>query len=238
VRKVGFLVLALSIIFTQSTAFGGDALSKNPILYIGDSISVGAFGTAIDAALRRISTQVTSEASCGSTPRDWLPQTGTSAPAYVKTYCGYWKKFGDGTGDEMRMTSFNTPQLPEEIKSVHPQLTVVQLGTNIASKPDPMSYLAAVREMLQDIKNAGSQCVWIGPPSWNNPIFLQKNMVATDEMLAREAAQFGCFYVHTMKFTAAPTEGDGVHPKPQLAKQWADAVLRRIRATLQKDIRR
>jgi hypothetical protein len=219
-RKLGPLVLALSFIFTHASAFADSQLSENPILYIGDSISYGKFGATIDAALRQLSSHVTTEASCGSTPSNWLPQTGTNAPPYAKTVCGFWKKFGADPSDEIRMKNYNTPQLLQELSSIHPKLTIVQLGTNIASKKNPLSTFGSVREMLQDIKNAGSQCIWIGPPSSHTPIIPEKNMTATDEMLAAEATKIGCFYVHTMTFTTAPPTGDGIHPGPQLAKEW------------------
>jgi hypothetical protein len=233
------LLLAISPFAILNAAL---ADSSSPILYIGDSITFGYFGGIIDTALRQISTQVTTEASCGSSPSNWLPQPGANPPAYAKTICGFWKKTPT---DEFRTKKdpatgkqepYNTPQIAQELATIHPKITIVQLGTNIAVTKNPLSSFNTVRQMMQDIKNAGSACIWIGPPSANSPAIPAANLNITDQMISDEAGKQGCYYVHTVTFTKAPPYGDGIHPYPPLAKDWADDVLKRIDSTLKQDI--
>jgi hypothetical protein len=228
---------------TSATAFADGQLSDSPILYIGDSISDGPFGEYIDSALRQISSKVLTEASCGSSPKNWLPQTGPNPAPYAETPCGFWKKTGPNLTDEYR-TGKNekhiTPQITEELASFQPQVTLVQLGTNIAVNPFPTALLSTVRDMIQDILSAGSKCIWIGPPNANSPNITQKSLIATDLMIHGEADRQGCYYIRSMDFATAPPntgpDNDGIHPGPELARTWANGVLALATSVVMADI--
>jgi len=206
------------------------AASKGPVLFIGDSISYGKFGEVIDSAMRKISEKVVSEASCGSAPATWVTMPGQPGHVYEKTVCGFWKKeqSEDLPGD--RSKEHYTPKVEEEIQRIHPRITIVQLGTNIAAADDPESQLPPTRQLMHEIRASGSRCIWIGPPDADSLIVTREKLKITDEMLKTEALAQGCFYVDTLSFTSFPPgPGDGIHPSPELSEQWANEVLERIR---------
>jgi hypothetical protein len=222
-----FLLAAALSLFMPGSA---PASSEGPILFIGDSISYGKFGEVIDSAMRKISENVVSEASCGSTPATWVTMPGQPGHVYKKTVCGFWKKeqSEDLPGD--RSKEHYTPKIEEEIQRIHPRITIVQLGTNIAAADDPERQITTIRQLMHEIKASGSSCIWIGPPDADSRIVTRDKLKITDEMLMAEAHAQGCFYVDTLSFTSFPPgPGDGIHPSPKLSEQWADEVLERIR---------
>jgi hypothetical protein len=220
--RLSILILSLTLC---STAFARADQSSSPILFIGDSISYGKFGETVDTALRDLSKNVVSEASCGSTPETWLTKPGQSGHTYAKTVCGFWKK----AESEEREKVHNTPKIEEELRSIHPKFTIVQLGTNIAAGRDPMTYKASVQQMMQAIRSAGSQCIWIGPPDADSKVVTRAKLTVTNEMIRSEAKSEGCSFIDTLSFTHYTSKlGDGIHPGPQLAEDWADEVNQRM----------
>src|SRR4051794_26498898 len=99
------------------------------ILMIGDSLSVGKFGEAIQIHLAK-NHRVAAYASCGSSPEHWL----ASEPPFV-TKCGYRERTTDSdyftdwmNGRAPRPT--RTPKLADLVRKHKPTILVVQLGTN------------------------------------------------------------------------------------------------------------
>jgi hypothetical protein len=209
-------------------------ISQEPILYIGDSISYGKFGQTIDESLRGVSAHVLSEASCGSTPATWMTTPGQAGHSYAKTVCGFWRK-GD---TEERSKEHLTPKIEEELSTEHPRVTVIQLGTNIAASSNPAAQRATVRHMMQEIRASGSQCVWIGPPDANSTVVTREKLGVTNEMIRSEALSAGCTFIDTLSFTRFPPgPGDGIHPSPHLAEQWADDVINRAMPEIETALR-
>ena len=225
--KVSLLIAALGLL-AFAPIQGQAAEEQNGFLYIGDSISYGKLGQVIDTALRTISENGVTEASCGSSPATWLTLPGQPGHVYVKTVCGFWRK---GETEE-RVKVHNTPKIQEELQNLHPKLTIVQLGTNIAAGSHPLTQEASVREMMQEIRAAGSQCIWIGPPDANSTVVTRDKLQITSEMIQTEASAQGCFYVATLSFTHFPAgPGDGIHPSPQLSAAWAQLILQKMLPT-------
>jgi hypothetical protein len=208
------------------------SLSASPVLYVGDSISYGKFGTAVDSALRQLSANVVTESSCGSAPSNWLPQVGDHPPPYSQTICGFWEKTPT---QEFRIKIHNTPQIQEELNTLLPVVTVVQLGTNIASRKDPAALRPTVHQMMDVIRNSGSQCIWVGPPDAHSTIVTREKLKITNDMIREEADSEGCAFVDTLSFTQFPdtAPGDGIHPDPQLSETWGEAVADRVAPLVQ-----
>ena len=123
----------------------------------------------------------------------------------------------------------NTPKIQEELQNLHPKVTIVQLGTNIAAGSHPLNQEASVREMMQEIRAAGSQCIWIGPPDANSTVVTRDKLKITSEMIQTEASAQDCLYVDTLGFTHFPeVPGDGIHPSPTLAATWAQLILQKM----------
>ena len=99
------------------------------ILMIGDSLSCGKFGEAIQMHLA-LKHRVSAYASCGSSPEHWL----ATEPDFI-TKCGYRQRTTDSdiftdwvNGRAPRPT--RTPKLADLIRKHKPTMLVVQLGTN------------------------------------------------------------------------------------------------------------
>jgi hypothetical protein len=222
--KIGSLGhLAIIACFCCGTALAS-GVSSQPILYVGDSIADGLFGATVDRGLRTLSDNVTTLAWCGSTPATWL----NNAPR-ARTICGFWEH--DPSGSQSRSLPKTPPDFVSELKQVKPQVTVVQLGTNIAAIYPTLDgkAVASVKAMMDAIKKHGSQCVWIGPPpvdpAKEDRISAEK-LQQTSDMIKSVAASQGCTYIDTLR--SIPVVGgptlDGIHPTGFLGQTWADKI--------------
>jgi hypothetical protein len=211
-------------------------VSQQPILYIGDSISYGKFGSTVDTALRSVSSQVTTIASCGSSPSTWLTPPGSTGHTYQTTPCGFWEK---GESEERAKTHI-TPKIEEELSKLHPRITIVQLGTNIAASSDPTSpsQVAAITQMMEKIRASHSQCIWITPaPGYEKykakdpktgkmtsiTAVTPEKISAVRNMIDQIAKQQGCITIDALA-TESPPSSDNVHPGPIVAAQWGEHV--------------
>jgi len=189
------LVIILMCFFNSSWSDDG-VLPK--ILYIGDSHSYGKLGTTIEKNLKPISSHLVLESSCGSTPGTWLSKTGRE-----KTVCGFWKKDGE---TEIRTTEHANPKLSDELANYHPDITIVQLGTNIAANEHPLNSSANIEQVLQEIELTNSRCIWIGPPDANSKVVTKEKLKITNDLLINLTTIHGCQYVDSLKLTTFPLD--------------------------------
>lgn len=189
----------------------------NPtILYVGDSHSYGKLGTTIDKNLSSISERVILEASCGATPNTWL---GTNK--FEKTVCGFWKKDGK---DEVRSVEHQTPKFADELAKYRPDITIVQLGTNIAVNA-PKNATKSIVAMMTAISAEGSKCIWIGPPDANSKIVTRIRLKETNLLLSDLAKKYNCDYIDSLKLTSFPAKNkEGIHYPPSLSAEWGEKV--------------
>lgn len=194
----------------------------NPtILYVGDSHSYGKLGTVVDKNLSTISDHVIMESSCGSTPSTWLGKTG-----YEKTVCGFWKKEGK---EEIRSKEHKTPKLADELAKYRPEVTVVQLGTNIAAGAKPKNFSASIEAVMTAIKKENSVCIWIGPPDANSKIVTKAKLKETNQLLIDMAKNNNCHYIDSLRITKFPSENkEGIHYPPSLSAQWGEEISAQI----------
>ena len=222
-------VFSLSLFMLSLSALQANEGRPGAILYIGDSISDGAFGATLDEGLRKLSSQTFSIASCGSSPTNWLRKSG-----YASTPCGYWEKTPRG---EIRTISHQTPSIETKLEGIKPRATIVQLGTNIAVD-NPELQRPAVRNLLKAIRASDSECFWISPPQANSSIVTAKKLKATREMIREESNQSGqeCAVVDVLERAPVADGPDGIHPSPTLARKWAIAVSEKLIAPLKKTL--
>ena len=197
------------------------------ILFVGDSHSYGNFGSTMDAYLRTIGTKVTSVASCGSSPSNWI----SSNDRYKKTVCGYWRK--DSAGKEIRVKSHAISPLPEELKKTQADLTVVALGTNALSSPQNIAQeKGAIEKMLNQIQEAKSRCIWVGPPDAAKQPF-KKNLEQGVKEIRALVEKRGCLFIDSSKITQYPAnKSDGIHYGPKEATEWGKKVTGEIDKSL------
>lgn len=194
----------------------------NPtILYVGDSHSYGKLGTVVEKNLSAISDHVIMESSCGSTPSTWLGKTG-----YEKTVCGFWKKEGK---EEIRSKEHKTPKLADELAKYRPDVTIVQLGTNIAAGSKPKNFSTSIEAVMIAIKKENSACIWIGPPDANSKIVTKVKLKETNQLLKELASKNNCQYIDSLLITKFPSKNkEGIHYPPTLSAQWGEKISTQI----------
>lgn len=207
-------ITLLTILSLISTA----ALSAvNPtILYVGDSHSYGKLGVTIEKNLSTISDRIILEANCGATPSTWLGNN-----KFEKTVCGFWKKDGSA---EVRSQEHQTPKFSDELAKYRPDVTIVQLGTNIAVNA-PKSATKSIVAMMNAIEREGSKCIWIGPPDANSKVVTRERLKETNVLLSELAKVHKCSYIDSLKLTSFPAKNkEGIHYPPSLSAEWGEKV--------------
>jgi hypothetical protein len=199
----------------------------NPtILYIGDSHSFGKLGTVIEKKLSSVSQNVIMESSCGSTPNTWL----SNNKGYATTVCGFWKK---DNSSEIRSKEHRTPKFEDELAIYRPQVTIVQLGTNIAAGDRPNKFTHSIEAMMKAIADEKSICIWIGPPDANSKIVTKEKLTQTNLLLTDLAMKNNCHYIDSLKLTKFPSKDkEGIHYSPDLSAKWGTRVSAQILAIL------
>lgn len=216
------------------------ARAADTILVVGDSHTAGAFGGALDDALRAApGNRVATYGVCSARPQSYFDETdhgcgrrfqdfAKKAPAKWLGGRVYRKTRPDGKGGTREVEFVKTPALAQLLDDHTPTVTVVALGSNLPASG------ASVRKTLKLIHDAGSACVWIGPPSMRSPS--QKQMDAVYEALAEngvtpaatleEARTTSCRLIDSRTFSGLrypAAGGDGTHYGGALAPigvQW------------------
>jgi hypothetical protein len=210
------------------------------VLMIGDSMTVGGFGEAMqDYLVRRFgSSNVALYASCGSSPEHWL----RSGPSFT-TKCGYrqlsfglsiLRDFQNGKQPEPTVT----PKLEDLVGTFHPTTVIVQLGTNWMDGMAPESaigqssyskildrFVAAVHSEPNTVR----RIIWITPPDAS---LYSREVKASVTNLIKAAAQRDLFVTidsnSMTHYIPGKSGSDGVHYNSEEAKQWANRVVREL----------
>ncbi len=199
------------------------------VLMIGDSLSAGAFGEAVQQHLaRKFGPQnVAAYASCGSSPEHWL----ANEPEFY-TPCGYRESTPDKppvfrdfvNGKPPRRTL--TPKVESLVRRHQPTVVLVQLGTNWM---DRNLTDAEINNFLDRfIRGARSaavrQVIWIAPP---DSFALRKVQGRVHRLLQEGAARDDYELIDSRRFThyvPGKTGGDGVHYNKESLRAWAAKI--------------
>ena len=232
---------AVVCLLTACTARTETAMSPQPVkvMLIGDSLSVGPFGRALETALQARFGRggVCVFASCGSSPEDWLP----GKPVFV-TKCGYRQTTPSGSisreyQNGKRPPPVRTPKLPQIFDDWRPQLVIVQLGTNwmdhltAADRRDGRSYRRHIRDFVREVRrDADPVIVWVMPPdSSKYPLRVHE---AVERWIREESIPSRFRTIDSRLFTApyrdGKTGGDGVHYGDAAGRRWARRVMGQI----------
>lgn len=198
----------------------GTHYGQQNILFVGDSHSVGVFGHALTSLLEKSlpDANVTTVASCGSSPSWWLKGSHTT--------CGFWRHNSDGS--EVNGLKGLTPKLDDLINTVRPRSVIIALGSNLVplSNSERTTYTEA---MMTQVVEKADQCIWIGPPDARK--FSANAIDDVYLLLDKLANKNGCMLIDSRKYTRYPDSGgDGLHYSGKvgtsIAKSWADNVFR------------
>ena len=129
------------------------AAHTKPVLFIGDSHSVGHFGIKLDSLLREKYPQVQTIASCGAVA-SWFFSG-------QKTKCGYFHKNIDGKS--LKGKEKSTPKIKNVLEKLSPELIVIALGANYTYRSDSYA-IEDMKNLLDHTEKYSKNCFWIGPP--------------------------------------------------------------------------
>jgi hypothetical protein len=223
------------------------AAHKNnmPVLMVGDSLTVGGFGEAMQTYLlqRFGSDNVAVYASCGSSPEHWM----RSGPKFI-TKCGYREQtpqtkvlydFQNGRRPKHALT----PKLEDLVESFHPKTVIVQLGTNwmdgipTNSRTDDSNYGKILDRFVAAIRsepNTVHKIIWITPPDSSRYSTAVETKVKNLITAAAEKHSFETIDSSRMThYVPGKSGGDGVHYNSAAAKEWANQVTRELDGMLQ-----
>ncbi len=211
------------------------------ILYVGDSLSVGGFGDAMQAALiagggglERVSIY----ASCGSSVQHWL----SSEPAHV-TPCGYREttstsRIFEDYHNGVKPRPMETPKIEKLLRKHRPDIVIIQLGTNHFDSLEKggMAVLPKQAEIFEEfahniVATTGNlkQVIWILPP--DSARFSPAIQSAISKCI-REVSKRHNFSVIDSRamthYVNGKTGGDGVHYSTEPALQWAREAITEI----------
>lgn len=190
--------------------------SGTKVLEIGDSHSVGTFGQELDSKLRGTGAQVSTYASAGANPSDFVNGTGHKY--------GYWEKKADGSEKKVGYgTNAAPPKLETLIAQEKPNVILVNLGANFRSG-NPK---AEVDKIGQIAKKHNIPIVWVGPPKTRQDNSNPGSIQAFDQKMAEAVAPYGK-YIPSSNLTPKYSGGDGIHYSGSegnaIARQWANGV--------------
>jgi len=218
---------------TTSSAAGGQLIGPGQrVLHIGDSHTVGIYGSTIDAAMRETGAQVRTIGVAGSSPSWWYQGTVTK--------CGYYARNEKGAVDRPAdwKTPRATPSLPEMIREYKPSVLVVSLGANLFGASEA-TVKRETQQIIDTAKAAGCTLVWVGPPRARESV---KSFAAQDRLCETIKTTIGTqgTFVDSRPFTKYPSNGgDGLHywgtEGTKIAKAWADSVLDTIQKSGKKN---
>jgi hypothetical protein len=211
-----------------------------PILYIGDSLSVGGFGEVMQATLMKgIGPQsFAMYASGGSSVQSWM----AAHPTYT-TRCGYREtRPGKTFLDEKSGPAYPTPKIEQLLPAFRPEILIIQLGTNhfdtvleggknaIPSQQRLLeSFAASIREHGKTVKLV----IWITPPDSSHYPPEIENIVT--QLIIELCARHGFKWVESRRFTRyvpGKSGSDGIHFNDGDAKIWAASVIDAVNAII------
>lgn len=229
IRMSKTFVLPLAALCLWSGDVSGDAPPKAKILYLGDSLSIGAFGQTFDAALRSGGFRVHTVVAGGASPYYWL-KNYRPLPCTI----GFWEK---SESSERRVGYVRAvPKLEDLISQVKPNVVVVQTGINLyatlRSKRRPKEEnVAEVRSLIDQmcfaIAEGKAVSYWVLPPHSHEERYskaLQEELAALMRDVVESYGGVVFESREVTEFTDPYPATDGIHYGPAEARGWAEKV--------------
>ena len=218
------------LILTVALLSAFQARAGLKVLYLGDSLSFGAFGTTLDKQLRQSGCEVYTMVTGGATPYYWL-----SDFAAVSGDAGHWIK-QDGYERRLRKTR-TVPKIEPLLKKFHPDAAVIQTGTNLYAalrdkKKTPAERIRTVEylvdRMCRVLGDAKCRIYWITPPDSHIQKYPRELQEQMREIMKRVASRYGRVFdsYAVTRYTDPFPQEDGIHYGPEQATEWARRVAR------------
>ncbi len=225
-RTLWFLLSrwALACILCLACCGAASAASRR-VLYLGDSMSMGAFGTTLDRYLRNAGLEVYTVVTGGATPYYWLSEFET-----IPCDIGHWVK--SPTSDKRVKVIRQVPKVEDLMKLYDPDIVIVQTGANLYSTLRSKRTTAAqgqatveslVANMCYAITSTGRRVYWVTPPDSHCQRFPRDLQEQMRGIMKRVAGRYGRVFdsYAVTKFIDPYPETDGIHYGPTEASAWA-----------------
>ena len=205
------------------------AAAKTKILYLGDSLSIGAFGQTFDSSMRVSGFEVHTVVAGGASPYYWLKEY-QALPCTI----GFWEK--SPTGERRLGYVRAVPKIEDLIAQVKPNVVVVQTGINLyvtlrskhRSKSDNVAEVSSlIEQMCYAVSKGGAVSYWVLPPSSHEnryPVALQEGLssIMRSIVYKYEGQVFESRKV--TEFVDRYPATDGINYGPEEARGWATKV--------------
>ncbi len=221
IRHLGWLCWLVSLASAQAAP---------RVLYLGDSLSMGAFGTTLDGRLRAAGMEVYTSVTGGATPYYWLSEF----PA-EEADIGHWRKTPQEDARFKQLPA--TPKLEALMADLKPTAVIVQTGVNLyavlrSKRTTPAEaqtkVLSLLTKMAEAVTSRGAALYWITPPTSHaeryEPALQHSMLELTQRAVAKSGRIFDSYAVTTWKDPYPET--DGIHYGPTEAAAWAEVVAR------------
>jgi len=224
----------------------GDWIKPADILFIGDSESLGYFGAQLYRAMTderdpktRKPLTVWSFWTCGSDAQSWL--SGATSYCGIRT-CNSAGECARDHGPDDRPGHVRYAAFQHYLAKVQPRIAILALGVNMLSLHDRSfrrsydGYLESVTTLAGQVRDAGSRCIWIGPPQVALRTRSAEDYGRFSFDLGRAARRAGCGYIDSNPLSdrryVAPRDSEGIHYQPAGEKAWQAKVWAALRPIL------
>jgi hypothetical protein len=208
------------------------------VLFLGDSQSLGAFGTSFEQHLREAGCDVHTVVAGGASPYYWLKAHGP-----MRCSIGYWEKSSAG---EQRVTSISAvPKLEDLLLTDRPNVVVVQMGVNLyaslrskrwTDEENEAKVRGLLTEMGQAVSTAGAVSYWILPPKSHPERYSLELQQRMARLMKETVESFGGVAFESQAVTEYVDSypvNDGIHYGPEQAREWSGNVFASFQGFLQ-----
>jgi hypothetical protein len=225
-----FVLIAVVFGLSLPMAERGEASgARSRVLYLGDSMSIGAFGQTLDSSMRSSGFQVHTVVAGGATPYYWLK-------SYQPLPCtiGFWEKSEEG---ERRLGYVRAvPKIEDLMSMTKPNVVVVQTGINLYAtlrskrrpKEETVKEISSlVERMCYVIAGSGALSYWVLPPHSHEERYskeLQDELASIMRAIVEKYEGTVFESQKVTKFVDPYPATDGIHYGPAEARGWAEKV--------------
>lgn len=227
-RATSFFLALTAIVLCQTWAVDGVAKNSR-ILYLGDSLSIGAFGQTFDHSLRSSGFQVHTVVAGGASPYYWL-KSYQSLPCTI----GFWEK---SPSAERRLGYVRAvPKLEDLISEHKPNVVVVQTGINLyatlrskrrAKQENVAEVRSLIEQMCYSVAKAGATSYWVLPPHSHEKRYSRELQMELTSIMQGVVEKYEGEVFESQKVTKFDDPypaTDGIHYGPTEARGWAEKV--------------
>jgi hypothetical protein len=205
------------------------AAEKPKILYLGDSMSIGAFGQTLDTSLRTAGFDVHTVVAGGASPYYWL-RNYQALPCTI----GFWEK---SPTTERRVGYVRAvPKLEDLMEVAKPEVVVVQTGINLyatlrskrRSKEENVGEVRSlIEQMCASIATGGAISYWVLPPHSHEERYSRELQEELGNLMRNTVRKYDGVVFESQKvtrFVDPYPATDGIHYGPEEARGWAAKV--------------